>query len=263
MKRSVSHSPSVQRPAVSTTKTLMTLTETWLNWEEDSVVENNKNVRMISPGLPKKAKLKDGQVTLTQLTVDEEKQATASPVCFSVASSNGSSEETLIGSPPNAKSNEDTVTGSSLVATKAKKRPHHVVDNDTIVLLLKELQESLVVLMEQIETANSWFGEKAFDQRKWIEDELSIAIEAVQECPAYVSVMGRRDMQRFLPDTVSENTYVLLKHLSVNHGFKIHVDIDLNSVHAMFKLQHHRDNFRTLLYEYGKGSYVDGSVFDE
>lgn len=276
MKRTATSISALRKPRVSTTRTLVTLTECWLNWDDPPVVDlppiDNKVVprgmRIITPGLPKKAKLKDGQVTLTQLTEDEELSTapelhtdsipslSGTPVGFSPGVSVGSSLGTPVGSSPGVSSK------STPSSPPFKGRPP-LVENDSLVVLLKELQESLAVLMEQIETVNSWFGENAFDQKSWVENDLPAAIVAVEDCPAVVSVMGRRDMMRFLPEITSEGTFVLIKHLSVHHGFKIHVDIDLNSVNAVFKLQHHRTNFGTLLYEYGTGVEVDGSVFDD
>lgn len=222
-----------------------------------------RSIRTITPGLPKRAKLKGGQITLTQFTEEEESSAAPTSPASAAGSvlSQAPSEASEASSQALVSSDRPSSSPSA-----SSNGPPPIVENDALVTLLKELQEGLSVLMKQIETAYNWIGEVGFPQKRWVDIELVQAIQAVEECPALVSVMGRVDMKRFLPTIKSENTFVLLKQLSVNLGFKILLDTDLRSLQAVFKLQHHRgssENYGDNLFEYGTDEEINWDIFEQ
>ena len=208
--------------------------EYWLSWD---VPTQTPTTVMVTPQPPqKRARHSGGQQTLTQIFTESED-----------ASSDSGTSDT--GGVP------------------------RLIDNETLIVLLERLQESLQVLTEQIKTAYYWFNDTSFPQKDWIEEELPEAIKAIKICPAFVSVMGMTDMGRFLPSIRSTNTYVLLKHLSVNHGFGILLDLDQTCVTVTYKLVHElkyrhdkdpaRRTFGSVSYTHGTDDLVSAHIFDD
>ena len=141
----------------------------WLRWE------NTSPVATATPSPPsKKAKLPGGQLTLTQMM---------SPPSSPSASDPG------LASTPISVTNLDASSTSSPV----------VIENETLAALLSTYHHSLTELVEQIKCAYPWFNNQAFDQWSWIHNDLPIAISSIKASKATVSVMGRRDMNNFLP----------------------------------------------------------------
>ena len=243
MKRSNLPSPSAisssssvlsRLPRVVSSKTIMTPSACWLSWDD---LPSTPTPDPYSPTI-KKSRLKGGQTTLTQLmeVMDE-----AIPLDISV--------------PP-----EISISSRSVPPLSNGFPP--IVDNNSLIRLIEELHENLVVLMEQLKTAYYWFNDPAFPQKNWIEKELPEVIDAIKVCPTTVSVMGQRDMVRYLPSVSSVNTFVLLKQLSIHHGFKILLDIDQETVNVTFKLQHELKNFGTNVFTHGTEVVLDMSIFE-
>lgn len=217
-------------------RTQWTPTSSWITWESPVEI----TAAPITP-LPKKARLKGGQTTLTQFETD---------LAFQPSSGNGQEE-----------SEEDSDESPS-PSSGDNSSAHKIVHNDVLAAFLDELQENLLVLMEQIETAYPWFKtEDAFPQKDWIETELSKAILAVRNSQAVVSVMGLRDMQLFLNGVNSRHTYILVKQLSVYRNFHILIDIDQVGVCVIFKILHGKRQCGTSGYAYGTGETIDDDVF--
>ena len=227
-------------PRIVSTGVQITPMQVWLKWDDAA------SLPPLPPSPPvtisvarpiKKARLPGGQTTLTQLVNDD---------------SPSSSPESVL---------SDFVPTDVTLETIGAIRIPQIVENIILVALLQEIHENTIVLMEQITQAYSWFRNPAFGQRTWITEDLPQAITAVQECPVIVSVMGLCDMKRFLPSISSVNTYVLLKQLSVHHGYNILLDLDQEAVNVVFKLQHEKNNFGTNVFSHGTGEMVNDDIF--
>ena len=227
-------------PRIVSTGVQITPMQVWLKWDDVVSLPSlpNSPPVTISVARPtKKARLPGGQTTLTQLLNDESPDTPAESVL------------------------SDTFPRDLHTISTGTSNIPMIVDNATLVALLHEIHENITVLMEQITEAYSWFHNPAFGQRTWITEELPQAIVAVKECPVIVSVMGLRDMKRFLPSIASVNTYVLLKQLSVHHGYNILLDLDQEAVNVVFKLQHEKNNFGTNVFCHGTGEMVNDDIF--
>ena len=208
----------------------MTTAMAWINWgpEEDTA-------SLVTPP-SKKARLKDGQTTLTQYDKDPGFQWTSASSASSASPREGDEDD------------------------KDKDELPKVVPNDVLAQILWELWENCKVMMEQIEAACPWFTPYAFPQRKWIQ-ELPEAIAAVKTCPGLVSVMGMKDMKRFLPTVTNRHTFVLLKHLAMNHFFHLLLDLDQFSVTATFRFVHKEGRIGAAAWTYGTKEEVLEDVF--
>ena len=217
-------------------RTQWTPTSSWITWESPVEI----TAAPITP-LPKKARLKGGQTTLTQFETDP---------AFKPSSGNGQGQ-----SQENSEESPSTSSDDNSSA-------HKIVHNDVLAAFMDELQENLLVLMEQIEAAYPWFKEEyAFPQKDWIETELSKAILAIRNAQAVVSVMGLRDMQLFLNGVNNRHTYILMKQLSVYHHFHILMDIDQVGVCVVFKILHGKRQCGTSGFPYGTEETIDDDVF--
>lgn len=229
-------SPPETRARITRQRIEWTPSMAWISWD---TVKDKAN--QVTPPV-KKARLEGGQTTLTQFENDSVFQSPPSP-----------KEATVAASSPDGSPSEDEEESRSKDVPK-------VVQNDVLAGLLWELHENCEVLMEQIETAYPWFSHFGFPQKKWIQ-ELPEAISAVKRCPGLVSVMGLKDMQRFLPTITNRHTFVLLKQLAVHHFFHILLDLDQFSVTATFKIVHKEGNIGAGAWVYGTDAEVEDDIF--
>lgn len=225
-------SPSDTKATISRQRVEWTPSMAWISWDPIEA-----EVHSVTP-LPKKPRLKGGQVTLTQLATDP------------AFKKSGLEDLTSTGESPAA-----AVEDKEDLQSYPK-----VVPNDILAGLLWELWENCSVMMEQIETTYPWFTPTAFPQRKWIQ-ELPEAIAAVKRCPGLVSVMGLKDMKRFLPTVTNNHTFVLLKQLAVNHFFHLLLDLDQFSVTASFKFIHKEGRIGAAAWTYGTDEDVLEDIF--